>query len=58
MTKARMTQMFRRKGPMGMPGNSARSEKLAKMGRAEVGSRKKFQPAFVSARKVRKYRAT
>ena len=43
---------------MGMPGNSARLLKLVKMGRAELGSRKKFQAALVSPRKVMKYRAT
>ena len=53
-----MTHTFSPNFPIMRLGKDARSENLVKMGRAEVGSRKKFQLALVSARKVRKYRAT
>ena len=56
--KVRITQTFSPNRPIIILGNSANSEKLVKMGRAEVTSRKKFQEALVSAKKVRKYRAT
>ena len=46
--------MFSPNFPIMMLGNSAKSEKLVKMGRAELTSRKKFQEALVSPRKVRK----
>ena len=58
MTTVRMTQMFSPNLPSRILGKDTMEAKLAKVGRADWGLRKKFQSALVSPRKVRKYRAT
>ena len=59
ITTVNTTQTFRENRPArGIPGKEASLEKLANTGRTEFSSRKKFQSALVSPRKIRKYRAT
>ena len=58
MAAAATRDRFRLKGPTGMVSIWALSGKRANRGRADSGSRKKFQTPLVSAKNWRKYRAT
>ena len=58
MIRVKITHTLSWNLPMGMVGNETSLLKLAKTGRAEEVSRKKFQEAWVSPRNTRKYRAT